>query len=82
MRLSAAELSTLQTSKLSINIAPTGAADSEYRLTPGSIVGAVGDRGPFGNHSSRRSAFRDLLSLACYAMSKFNPSGGTVQLPA
>ena len=40
-RLSAAEIRTLQASELSIGIVPTGDAESEYYLTPGSIVGAV-----------------------------------------
>ena len=58
MRLSAAELSTLQTSKLSINIAPTGDADGEYRLTPGSTVGAVelGDLSVFIRAEDRHPA--------------------------
>ena len=34
IRLSAAELRTLQTSKLSIGIAPTLDGEGEYRLTP------------------------------------------------
>ena len=81
MRLSAAELTTLQTSKLSINIAPTGDADGEYRLTPGSTVGAV-EIGDLSVIIRPKIGIPQLLSMACYAMSKFKPSGGTVQLPA
>ena len=35
------EVRALQTSALSINVAPTGDAEDEYTLSPGSIVGAV-----------------------------------------
>ena len=70
MRLSAAELSTLQTSKLSINIAPTGDAEGEYRLTPGSTVGAV-EIGDLSVLIQPKIGIPQVLSLACYAMSKF-----------
>ena len=70
MRLSAAELSTLQASKLSINIAPTGDADGEYRLTPGSTVGAV-EIGDLSVLIQPKIGIPQLLSMACYAMSKF-----------
>ena len=58
IRLSAAELRTLQTSKLSIGIAPTLDRESEYRLTPGSIVGAVelGDLSVFIRAEDRHPA--------------------------
>ena len=72
MRLSAAELRTLQTSKLSIGIAPTLDREGEYRLTPGSIVGAV-ELGDLSVFIEPKIGIPQLLSMACYAISKFKP---------
>ena len=80
MRLSAAELSTLQTSKLSINIAPTGDADGEYRLTPGSTVGAV-ELGDLSVFIEPKIGIPQLLSMACYAISKFKPQDELFDYP-
>ena len=70
MRLSTAELRTLQTSKLSISSAPTGDAEGAYILTPGSIVGAV-EIGDLSVLIEPKIGIPRLLSLACYAMSRF-----------
>ena len=70
MRLSTAELRTLQTSKLSISSAPTGDAEGAYTLTPGSIVGAV-EIGDLSVVIRPKIGIPRLLSLACYAMSRF-----------
>ena len=72
IRLSAAELRTLQTSKLSIGIAPTLDGEGEYRLTPGSIVGAS-DIGDLSVLIQPKIGIPQLLSMACYAISKFKP---------
>ena len=80
IRLSAAELTTLQTSNLSINIAPTGDADGEYRLTPGSIVGAV-ELGDLSVFIEPKIGIPQLLSMACYAISKFKPQDELFDYP-
>ena len=78
--LTAAQVRALQTSRLSIHIAPTGDEDGEYRLTPGSIVGAmeIGDLSVF---IEPKIGIGQLLSLACYAMSKFKPQAELFDFP-
>ena len=71
-RLSAAELRTLSDSGLSVNSAPTGDADGEYILTPGSTVGAV-EVGGLSVLIEPKIGIGQLLSLACYAISKYKP---------
>ena len=70
--LSAAGLRSLKDSGLSVNIAPTGDADGEYYLTPSSTVGAV-EVGGLSVLIEPKIGIGQLLSLACYAISKFNP---------
>ena len=71
-RLSAPELRVLKDSGLSVNIAPTGDADGEYYLTPGSTVGAL-EIGEFSVLIEPKIGIGQLLSLACYAISKYRP---------
>ena len=71
-RLSAAELRALKDSGLSLNIAPTGDADGEYYLTPASTVGAV-EVGGLSVLIEPKIGIGQLLSLACYAISKYKP---------
>ena len=71
-RLSAKELRSLQSSGLSIRVAPTGDADGEYHLTPGSTVGAV-EIGDISVLIQPKIGIPQLLSMACYAISKFKP---------
>ena len=79
-RLSAAELRTLQTSELSIGIVPTGDVESEYYLTPGSTVGAV-EIGDLSVLIKPKIPIPQLLSLVCYAMSRFVPQRGLFDFP-
>ena len=79
-RLSAAELRTLQTSELSIGIVPTGDVESEYYLTPGSTVGAV-EIGDLSVLIKPKIRIPQLLSLVCYAMSRFRPQRGLFDFP-
>ena len=79
-RLSAAELRTLHASELSIGIVPTGDAESEYYLTPGSIVGAV-EIGDLSVLIEPKIPIPQLLSLVCYAMSRFVPQRGLFDFP-
>ena len=79
-RLSAAELRTLQTSELSIGIVPTGDVESEYYLTPGSTVGAV-EVGDLSVLIKPKIPIPQLLSLVCYAMSRFRPHPGLFDFP-
>ena len=79
-RLSAAELRTLQTSELSIGIVPTGDVESEYYLTPGSTVGAV-EIGDLSVLIKPKIPIPQLLSLVCYAMSRFVPQRGLFDYP-
>ena len=79
-RLSAAELRTLQTSELSIGIVPTGDVESEYYLTPGSTVGAV-EIGDLSVLIKPKIRIPQLLSLVCYAMSRFRPQPSLFDFP-
>ena len=79
-RLSAAELRTLQTSELSIGIVPTGDAETEYYLTPGSTVGAV-EIGDLSVLIEPKIPIPQLLSLVCYAMSRFRRQRGLFDYP-
>ena len=72
IRLSAVQVRALQSARLSINVAPTGDADGEYRLTPGSIVGAS-EIGDLSVLIQPKIGIPQLLSMACYAISKFKP---------
>ena len=80
VRLSAAQVRTLQTSALSINVTPTGDEDGEYRLTPGSTVGAV-EIGDLSVLIEPKIGIGQLLSLACYAVSKFKPQDELFDYP-
>ena len=71
---------TLQTSKLSIGIAPTLDREGEYRLTPGSIVGAV-ELGDLSVLIEPKIGIPQLLSMACYAISKFKPQPELFDFP-
>ena len=79
-RLTATQVRALQSSPLSINIAPSGNADGEYRLTPGSIVGAV-EIGELSVLIEPKIGIGQLLSLACYAISKFKPQAELFNYP-
>ena len=80
MRLSAVELRTFRNSDLSINIAPTGDAEGEYRLTAGSTVGAV-EIGDLSLLIEPKIGIPQLLSMACYAISKFKPQPELFDFP-
>ena len=78
--LTAAQVRALQASPLSINVAPSGDADGEYRLTPGAVVGAV----EFGDLSvliQPKIGIPQLLSLACYTISEFKPQAALFDFP-
>ena len=79
-RLSAKELRSLQASGLSIRVAPTGDAEGEYRLTPGSIVGAS-EIGDLSVLIRPKIGIPQLLSMACYAISKFKPQPELFDFP-
>lgn len=79
-RLSAAELRALKDSGLSVNIAPTGDADGEYYLTPGPTVGAV-EVGGISVLIEPKIGIGQLLSLACYAISKYKPQPDLFDYP-
>ena len=79
-QLSAKELRTLQTSDLSIRVAPTGVTEGEYRLTPGSTVGAV-EIGDLSVIIRPKIGIPQLLSMACYAISKFKPQDELFDYP-
>ena len=68
--LSAAELRELQAKELNLNISPTGEAESEYHLTPGSTVGAVELDG-LSLRMEPKIGISQLLSIACYAMGAY-----------
>ncbi len=80
IRLTAAQVRVLQTSRLSINVAPTGDADGEYRLTPGSTVGAL-EIGDLSVLIRPKIGIGQMLSLACYAISKFKPQPELFDFP-
>ena len=80
IRLTGVQVRALQSSLPSINVAPTGNADGEYRLTPGSTVGAM----EFGGMSviiEPKIGIGQLLSLACYAISRFKPQDEMFDFP-
>ncbi len=79
-RLSAKELRSLQASGLSIRVAPTGDAEDECRLTPGSIVGAS-EIGDLSVLIRPKIGIPQLLSMACYAISKFKPQPELFDFP-
>lgn len=68
--LTAAGLRQLQSRELHLSITPTGQADSEYRLTPSSIIGAVELDG-LSVLIQPKIGIPRLLSLACYAMGAY-----------
>ena len=72
--LSAAELTLLlrETKTLGLSITPSDGADAVYHLTPGSTVGAV-DMDGLSVLIRPKMGIPQLLSLSCYAMSKFKP---------
>ena len=79
-RLTAAQVRALQTSPLSINVAPSGDSDGEYRLTPGSTVGAL-EIGDMSVLIEPKIGIPKLLSLACYAISRFKPQDELFDFP-
>ena len=56
----------------SLDIRPVPGSSNSYRLTPGSVVGAV-ESGNLSLLISPKIGIGQLLSLACYAMGKFRP---------
>ena len=60
---------------LAIERADTASAEAEYRLTPGSTVGAV-EIGGLSVFIRPKIGIRQLLSLACYAMGAYRPQKG------
>ncbi len=70
--LSATERDTLQKSPLSLTFQPVVGTDRTYRITPGSIVGAV-DVGDLSVLIEPKICIPRLLSLVCYAMGAFRP---------
>ena len=73
-RLSGAERDALKEVLPSVAIQPATGKDGEYRLTPGSTVGAV-EAGELSVLIEPKIGIPKLLSLACYAQSKFKPRG-------
>ena len=67
VRLSVEERDVLGRSGLGVAVAPVAGTASEYRLTPGSVVGAV-DLGGLSVRIAPKIGIRQLLSLACYAV--------------
>ncbi len=68
--LSTAELRQLQAKELNLAISPTGAAESEFQITPGSTVGAMELDG-LSVLIQPKIGIPRLLSLACYAMGAY-----------
>lgn len=80
IRLTHAQVRVLQASPLSITVTPAGEADAEYRLTPGSTIGAL----EFGDMSvliEPKIGIPKLLSMACYAVSKYKPQDELFDYP-
>ena len=73
-RLSGAERDALKEVLPSVAIQPATGRDGEYCLTPGSTVGAV-EVGDLSVLIEPKIGIPKLLSLACYAQSKFKPRG-------
>ena len=73
-RLSAAARDALRAALPSLTIQPATGRDGEYSLTPGSTVGAV-EVGDLSVLIQPKIGIPKLLSLACYAQSKFKPRG-------
>ena len=80
LQLTAAQVRALQSSLPSINVAPTGNADGEYLLTPGSTVGAL-EVGELSVLIEPKIGIPQLLSLACYAISRFKPQDEMFEFP-
>ncbi len=70
MRLSVAERDALGDSGLSLGVSPVMGAESEYVVTPGSVVGAV-EVGGLSVLVRPKFGIPKLLSMACYAMGAF-----------
>ena len=70
IHLSVAERDALADSGLSLAISPVMGADGEYRLRPGSVVGAV-EVGGLSVLIRPKIGIPKLLSMACYAMGAF-----------
>ena len=70
--LSIAERDALVEALPSLTIQPVVGKEGAYRLTPGSTVGAV-EVGDLSVLIEPKIGIPQLLSLACYAMSKFKP---------
>ena len=70
--LSVDERDALQETLPSLTIQPVAGTDRAYRLTPGSIVGAVGI-GDLSVLIEPKIPIPQLLSLVCYAMGTYRP---------
>ena len=70
--LAVAERDALLLALPSLTIQPVVGKEGAYRLTPGSTVGAV-EIGDLSVLIEPKIGIPQLLSLACYAMSKFKP---------
>ena len=64
----------------SLTIQPVPGTDGAYHLTPGSLVGAV-DIGSLSVIIRPKIGIPQLLSLVCYAMSKFRPQDELFDYP-
>ena len=71
-RLSAAERDGLRAALPSLTVQPATGRDGEYSLRPGSTVGAV-EVGELSVLIEPKIGIPQLLSLACYAISRFGP---------
>ena len=70
--LSSAERDALLEALPSLTIQPVAGTEGAYQLTPGSTVGAI-EIGDLSVLIEPKIEIPQLLSLACYAMSKFKP---------
>ena len=78
--LSAAERDALRKALPSLTIEPVTDGEGVYSLTPGSTVGAV-EIGGLSVLIKPKIPIPQLLSLVCYAMSRFRPHPGLFDFP-
>ena len=78
--LSAAERDALRKALPSLTIEPVTDGEGVYSLTPGSTVGAV-EIGGLSVLIKPKIPIPQLLSLVCYAMSRFRPQRGLFDYP-
>ena len=71
LTLSVDQRDALAREALNLSIAPVPGTTSKYTLTPGSVVGAV-ETGGLSVRIAPKIGIRQLLSLACYAIGRFN----------